>query len=93
MQDGEVWTFSVRSTETSLPDQIIHVNYDGFAEGIHMLVFFLESTYLSEVFVAKLLPSMSVIVMFLALVIYQNPTQMLKLAMNYLWMVGWPGLR
>jgi len=33
LQDGEVWTFSVRSSDTSLPDRIIHVNYDGFAEG------------------------------------------------------------
>ncbi|KAF8710058.1 hypothetical protein HU200_029786 [Digitaria exilis] len=33
-EDGEVWTFSVRSTDTSLPDRIIHVNYDGFAEDV-----------------------------------------------------------
>jgi hypothetical protein len=46
LQDGEVWTFSVRSSDTSLPDRIIHVNYDGFAEGYpSMLIFFLESTF------------------------------------------------
>ncbi|KAJ1293214.1 hypothetical protein BS78_01G051000 [Paspalum vaginatum] len=33
-EDGEVWTFSVRSSDTSLPDRIIHVNYDGFAEDV-----------------------------------------------------------
>ncbi|CAD6207064.1 unnamed protein product [Miscanthus lutarioriparius] len=33
-EDGEVWTFSVRSSDTSLTDRIIHVNYDGFAEDV-----------------------------------------------------------
>jgi hypothetical protein len=32
-QDGEIWTFSVRSFEASLPELTVHVNYEGFAEG------------------------------------------------------------
>lgn len=33
MQDGEVWTFSVRAFESPLPERTINVNYGGFAEG------------------------------------------------------------
>ncbi|GJM96915.1 hypothetical protein PR202_ga13790 [Eleusine coracana subsp. coracana] len=33
-EDGEIWTFTVRSSDTALPDRIIHVNYDGFAEDV-----------------------------------------------------------
>lgn len=32
-QDGEIWTFTVRAFESTLPEQTINVNYDGFAEG------------------------------------------------------------
>lgn len=32
-QDGEIWTFSVRSFEAPLPELTVHVNYEGFAEG------------------------------------------------------------
>lgn len=33
MQDGEIWTFSVRAFDSSRPERTINVNYDGFAEG------------------------------------------------------------
>ncbi|KAJ0982438.1 hypothetical protein J5N97_010693 [Dioscorea zingiberensis] len=33
-EDGEIWTFSVRSFNSPLPDHTIHVNYDGFAEDV-----------------------------------------------------------
>nr|AQP26306.1 pyruvate kinase [Diospyros kaki] len=33
-EDGEVWTFTVRALESSLPERTIHVNYDGFAEDV-----------------------------------------------------------
>ncbi|XP_065031955.1 pyruvate kinase isozyme A, chloroplastic-like, partial [Musa acuminata AAA Group] len=32
--DGEIWTFSVRSFNSPLPERTIHVNYDGFAEDV-----------------------------------------------------------
>lgn len=32
-QDGEIWTFTVRAFESTLPERTINVNYDGFAEG------------------------------------------------------------
>ncbi|KAJ3669889.1 hypothetical protein LUZ60_010213 [Juncus effusus] len=35
-EDGEIWTFSVRSFNSPLPDRTIHVNYDGFAEDIRV---------------------------------------------------------
>ncbi|KAG8083675.1 hypothetical protein GUJ93_ZPchr0016g2638 [Zizania palustris] len=35
-EDGEIWTFSVRSFEAPLPDQTIHVNYEGFAEDVRV---------------------------------------------------------
>ncbi|ONM51733.1 Pyruvate kinase [Zea mays] len=35
-QDGEVWTFSVRSFELPLPERTINVNYDGFAEDVRV---------------------------------------------------------
>ncbi|CAL9081104.1 unnamed protein product [Musa textilis] len=33
-EDGEIWTFSVRSFNSPLPERTIHVNYDGFAEDV-----------------------------------------------------------
>ncbi|CAI9118340.1 OLC1v1019899C1 [Oldenlandia corymbosa var. corymbosa] len=33
-EDGEVWTFSVRAFDSSLPDYTINVNYEGFAEDV-----------------------------------------------------------
>lgn len=33
MQDGEVWTFSVRTFDAAQPERTINVNYEGFAEG------------------------------------------------------------
>jgi len=33
-EDGEVWTFSVRAFNGSLPPHTIQVNYDGFAEDV-----------------------------------------------------------
>lgn len=33
-EDGEVWTFSVRAFDSTLPDYTINVNYDGFAEDV-----------------------------------------------------------
>ncbi|EER95951.1 pyruvate kinase isozyme A, chloroplastic [Sorghum bicolor] len=35
-EDGEVWTFSVRSFELPLPERTINVNYDGFAEDVRV---------------------------------------------------------
>lgn len=35
-EDGEIWTFSVRSFGSTLPDHTIHVNYDGFAEDVRV---------------------------------------------------------
>lgn len=32
-QDGEIWTFSVRAFDSTLPQHTINVNYEGFAEG------------------------------------------------------------
>ncbi|MCI04897.1 pyruvate kinase isozyme A chloroplastic-like, partial [Trifolium medium] len=34
-EDGEIWTFSVRAFDSSLPppERTINVNYEGFAEG------------------------------------------------------------
>ena len=34
-QDGEIWTFSVRAFDSTLPERTINVNYDGFAEGYY----------------------------------------------------------
>jgi len=33
-EDGEIWTFSVRAFNGSLPSHTIQVNYDGFAEDV-----------------------------------------------------------
>lgn len=33
-EDGEIWTFTVRAFESTLPERTINVNYDGFAEDI-----------------------------------------------------------
>ncbi|XP_078435429.1 pyruvate kinase family protein [Wolffia australiana] len=33
-EDGEVWTFSVRHFNSTLPDRTISVNYEGFAEDV-----------------------------------------------------------
>jgi pyruvate kinase len=33
VQDGEIWTFSVRAFDLPRPERTINVNYDGFAEG------------------------------------------------------------
>lgn len=35
LQDGEIWTFSVRAFDSALPERTIIVNYDGFAEGYY----------------------------------------------------------
>lgn len=36
VQDGEIWTFSVRAFDSTLPtpERTINVNYEGFAEGL-----------------------------------------------------------
>lgn len=34
LQDGEIWTFTVRAFDSSRPERTISVSYDGFAEGI-----------------------------------------------------------
>lgn len=34
MQDGEIWTFSVRAFDSPRPERTITVNYEGFAEGL-----------------------------------------------------------
>lgn len=33
-EDGEIWTFSVRAFDSTLPERTIIVNYDGFAEDV-----------------------------------------------------------
>lgn len=33
LQDGEIWSFSVRAFDSPCPERTISVNYDGFAEG------------------------------------------------------------
>lgn len=33
VQDGEIWTFTVRAFDAPRPERTITVNYDGFAEG------------------------------------------------------------
>ncbi|XP_030507064.2 pyruvate kinase isozyme A, chloroplastic [Cannabis sativa] len=33
-EDGEIWTFSVRTYESGQPEHTINVNYDGFAEDV-----------------------------------------------------------
>ncbi|KAK7268931.1 hypothetical protein RIF29_21641 [Crotalaria pallida] len=33
-EDGEVWTFSVRAFDSTLPERTINVNYEGFAEDV-----------------------------------------------------------
>ncbi|KAK7845865.1 pyruvate kinase isozyme a [Quercus suber] len=33
-EDGEIWTFSVRAFDSTLPERTINVNYDGFAEDV-----------------------------------------------------------
>lgn len=33
-EDGEIWTFTVRSFGSNCPERTIRVNYDGFAEDI-----------------------------------------------------------
>uniref|UniRef100_A0A8R7PDF7 Pyruvate kinase n=1 Tax=Triticum urartu TaxID=4572 RepID=A0A8R7PDF7_TRIUA len=35
-EDGEIWTFSVRSFEAPLPELTVHVNYEGFAEDVRV---------------------------------------------------------
>lgn len=35
-EDGEVWTFSVRAFDSTLPEHTINVNYDGFAEDVRV---------------------------------------------------------
>ncbi|MCO5596937.1 hypothetical protein L7F22_051008 [Adiantum nelumboides] len=35
-EDGEIWTFTVRAFEGSLPDRTIQVNYEGFTEDVHL---------------------------------------------------------
>ena len=42
MQDGEIWTFTVRALDSPLPDRTINVNYDGFAEGNNLFMLWLE---------------------------------------------------
>ncbi|XP_020960253.1 plastidial pyruvate kinase 1, chloroplastic-like [Arachis ipaensis] len=36
LQDGEVWTFSVRAFNSTLPEHTINMNYDGFAEDVRV---------------------------------------------------------
>jgi pyruvate kinase len=38
VQDGEIWTFSVRAFDLPRPERTINVNYDGFAEGNAILI-------------------------------------------------------
>ncbi|KAK7243147.1 hypothetical protein RIF29_37934 [Crotalaria pallida] len=33
-EDGEIWTFSVRAFDSTLPEHTINVNYEGFAEDV-----------------------------------------------------------
>ncbi|XP_028778733.1 pyruvate kinase isozyme A, chloroplastic-like [Neltuma alba] len=33
-EDGDIWTFSVRAFDSTLPEHTINVNYDGFAEDV-----------------------------------------------------------
>ncbi|POO02051.1 Pyruvate kinase [Trema orientale] len=33
-EDGEIWTFSVRTFDSNQPERTINVNYDGFAEDV-----------------------------------------------------------
>ncbi|KAH7857141.1 hypothetical protein Vadar_009508 [Vaccinium darrowii] len=33
-EDGEIWTFTVRTPDSPLPERTINVNYDGFAEDV-----------------------------------------------------------
>ncbi|GAB4841656.1 hypothetical protein Ancab_022370 [Ancistrocladus abbreviatus] len=35
-EDGDVWTFSVRSFDSTRPERTISVNYDGFAEDVQI---------------------------------------------------------
>ncbi|KAL8100732.1 hypothetical protein AgCh_032840 [Apium graveolens] len=36
VEDGDVWTFTVRSYESELPERTVNVNYDGFAEDVYI---------------------------------------------------------
>lgn len=40
VQDGEIWTFSVRAFDAPRPERTINVNYDGFAEGHYLSIIF-----------------------------------------------------
>lgn len=42
MQDGEIWTFTVRAFASSRPDRTINVNYDGFSEGEILFYFIIK---------------------------------------------------
>ncbi|KAL9273458.1 Pyruvate kinase isozyme A, chloroplastic-like protein [Drosera capensis] len=35
-QDGEIWTFTVRASDSLRPERTINVNYDGFAEDVRV---------------------------------------------------------
>eukprot|EP00249_Psilotum_nudum_P016694 c25950_g1_i1 orf=321-2270(+) len=35
-EDGDIWTFTVRAFDGSMPDQTIQVNYDGFTEDVRV---------------------------------------------------------
>ncbi|XP_022958886.1 pyruvate kinase isozyme A, chloroplastic-like [Cucurbita moschata] len=35
-EDGEIWTFSVRAFDSTLPERTINVNYGGFAEDVRV---------------------------------------------------------
>ncbi|KAI9073965.1 hypothetical protein K1719_044091 [Acacia pycnantha] len=35
-EDGDIWTFSVRAFDSTLPEHTISVNYDGFAEDVNV---------------------------------------------------------
>ncbi|GAB4851019.1 hypothetical protein Ancab_030315 [Ancistrocladus abbreviatus] len=35
-EDGEIWTFTVRASDSPRPEHTIHVNYDGFAEDVRI---------------------------------------------------------
>ncbi|KAJ4760453.1 Pyruvate kinase [Rhynchospora pubera] len=35
-EDGEIWTFTVRSFDSPLPERTVNVNYDGFTEDVRI---------------------------------------------------------
>lgn len=51
MQDGEIWTFSVRAFDSPWPDHTISVNYEGFAEGHISNTHILDCLHFAEAFI------------------------------------------